>query len=97
MNIENIKVVHFIPGRVRLRSKDLQNNPDLAQTVENALASIPAVEHVDVNSLTGSILIAYRPREINSQNSIDALVETVKTLFPTLDIDNLLAWIVSKH
>jgi hypothetical protein len=97
MQIENIKIVHFIPGRVRLRSKDLQGNSELAQSVERALAGIPAVDHVEVNSLTGSILISYRPTEVNSKESIHALVNTVEALFPTLDIEKLLAWLKAKH
>ncbi len=91
MKVENVKVVHFVPGRVRLRSDELQGDPSLAKWLKTSLDEIPAVHGVEVSSLTGSILISYKPAELRNAESKEALIEAVRMLFPGLNVSKLLA------
>jgi copper chaperone CopZ len=93
MNIQNVKIVHFHPGRVRLRVKELRSAEALAREVEQTLGSVPGVTHVEASSLTGSILVEYDQSAIKSEQSIHALSDVLGKLFPTLDVPQLLAWL----
>lgn len=93
MKIKNAKVVHFMPGRVRLRVKELKNMPELVREVQSAFEGIPGVDRVDVNRLTGSVLIEYDTHIIQSAEARDALSKVLTTYFPTLPIPKLLSWL----
>ncbi|MBO0215327.1 cation transporter [Vibrio sp. Vb2880] len=70
-----VSIGHHIPGRVRLKYK-LGIVAHLAKfragDIEQAIASIPAFKHYQLNNVTGSILIEYDAATINPQ-SIEAL------------------------
>lgn len=51
--------IHNIPGRLRLRSALIKKNPEVAKNVKEILETIKGVEVLDLNVLTGSILIKY--------------------------------------
>ena len=53
------KVASDLPGRVRVRLKELRWQDHLLGEVTTALGSLPGVEQVDTNSVTGSILVHY--------------------------------------
>lgn len=58
-----IKVAHSIPGRIRFKVASLKDIPDEYMIYEKylhqALQKLDGVENVDVNKMTGSILINY--------------------------------------
>ncbi|MHC6204097.1 HMA2 domain-containing protein [Breznakiellaceae bacterium SP9] len=51
-------IVSFYPGRVRLRFKELKNKA-AAEKARARIAEEPGISKVEVNTLTGSILIEY--------------------------------------
>ncbi len=53
--------LHHLPGRLRLRLAALRRNPDLAARLRSSLAALPGLAGVDVNPLTGSVLVHYDP------------------------------------
>lgn len=56
------EIVHnSVAGRLRLRHCDLLYNQRLARDVGEALRNLPGVVSVRASSLTGSVLIEYRP------------------------------------
>ncbi|WP_281806166.1 cation-translocating P-type ATPase [Methylocystis echinoides] len=56
------EIVHdSVAGRVRLRHCGLLSNERLARSVGGALRNLPGVVSVRASSLTGSVLIEYRP------------------------------------
>lgn len=95
--MESVEVVHFIPGRVRLRIKDLKTMPALAEQVRSAFAGVPGIRCVDIKALTGSVVVEYDAGAIRCAESLDALSKALSTLFPASDVPKLLAWIVSSH
>ncbi len=93
MEAGDVKVVHFIPGRVRLKVPQLKRSPELKESMEAAFAAIPGVAGIEVNALTGSVLLSYDPRSITRKESAQALSEAIRTFFPNLDPAEILAWL----
>ena len=54
------KVVHHVPGRVRIKVPSGKQNSRLLNEIKQALASAPGVGHVEVHPITGSVIIHYR-------------------------------------
>lgn len=60
----------FMDGRVRLRHPALQNR-QVAELAQRGIAAIPGVEHVEVNSLSGSVLLQYDSRRLSREQLME--------------------------
>ena len=97
MEFEGVKVVHFIPGRVRLRVDRLRGEPAFADKVRERLSAVDAIRHVDASDLTGSVLVEYDPVAIARPESIDGLVAALNDLFPTFDTNVVHHWLAGRR
>lgn len=59
--IRAVQISSYIPGRIRLHSRNLIGNAELGRKVYAYIASYKEIDKVDINVVTGSILIVYRP------------------------------------
>jgi hypothetical protein len=91
VDLEDVKVVHAIPGRIRLKVSELKDNPALAEAVQERLSSVSAVDWVETNPVTGSVLVVYDVDEVATFDSASALSEVLTPLFPTLDAGQIQA------
>jgi hypothetical protein len=80
-----IRIVHAIPGRVRLKVDQLKNNPSLAQVIRERLGAVPGIKAVEARPLTASVLVCFDPEAVMSPASLMPLSETLTDLFPDLD------------
>jgi len=55
----NHNYIHHIPGRVRVRMPELKANAKGAQEFQAVTQQIPGVASVEINLLTGSVLVHY--------------------------------------
>jgi hypothetical protein len=62
-SFDGVTITHFIRGRVRLRITHLKKNEDLADKVRNYASGMDLVENLEINTLTGSILVEYDPEK----------------------------------
>jgi len=62
--LQHVQVLHYIPGRVRLYSRHLVNNPEVARQVFTHLKDMPEIKDFSVNPATGSVLIQYSPEGV---------------------------------
>jgi hypothetical protein len=62
--LQQTQVLHYIPGRIRLYSQHLLNNPEIARQVSEHLKTIPEIKQFAVNAATGSLLIHYSPEDV---------------------------------
>jgi len=53
-------IVSFIPGRIRLRFKELKDT-EAAETVKERIRETPGITKVEINPVTGSVLVEYDP------------------------------------
>ncbi len=93
MHLEKVEIVHFIPGRVRLRAAELRGQSDLAMHVREKTSQIPGITQVDISTVTGSVLIAYDSKVLARPESLQIMREVMEELFPNLDIDQVLSWL----
>jgi len=93
MSIAGIKLVHAIPGRVRVKIAQLRDNPAFAREICERLAGVRGIQRIEANPLTGSLLVLYNPEEMTSLESLFALSEIVTPLFPGLDMAQLEEWL----
>jgi hypothetical protein len=94
--INGIRVSHFIPGRVRLKAAAIKDNPRFARKVNELFEEIRGIKQVEVNFLTGSLLIEYEVAELRSSESAHRLGEALQHLLPQLDhekVRSLLKWL----
>jgi hypothetical protein len=65
--------VHNIPGRLRIKSAIIKKNPPAGGRVRALLSSTPGVQKLDVNLLTGSILIRYECQGVSADELLRKL------------------------
>jgi len=75
MEIEGLKVVHALPGRVRLKVAKVKGNPALARQTQEKLAQVPVIRPVEAKPGTGSPLIHYDMEDLFSIGSLEILSE----------------------
>lgn len=97
MNLEGIKLVHAIPGRIRLKVADVRENPTLAGELQQRLVSLPGVRRVEVNPRTGSVLILYEATAFASAEALQELATPLAEIFPNLDINAPQGWTFSAN
>jgi copper chaperone CopZ len=79
---ELFRVVHILPGRVRLRFRSLKDRPAVAAALESHLGAVEGISRVEVNPLTGSLLVHYDPRRLRSPELLHALSSALGKVFP---------------
>jgi Heavy metal associated domain 2 len=95
MELEGLKVVHALPGRVRLKAAKVKGNPALARRAEKKLAQVPGIKQVEARASTGSLLIHYDLEDLFSEASLEALSATLGELFPEIEVGALMAGLLS--
>jgi Heavy metal associated domain 2 len=97
MGIGSIKVVHAIPGRVRVKISRLKENPALAWEVQERLSAVQGIQQVEVNPITGSVLVLYDRTAVESLDSVLSLASWFSPLFPDLEFSELEDWLTSAN
>ena len=59
-----LRVSHYLPGRMRLRAEILRKNDSAKDLVETKLQALEAVNDVSVSTVTGSVLVSYKEKEL---------------------------------
>ncbi len=95
MELEGLKVVHALPGRVRLRVAKVKGNPALARQAQEKLVRVPGIRQVEAKPGTGSLLIHYDGDRLFSPDSLEILSETLGELFPEIEVLSLAAGLAS--
>ena len=95
MELEGLKVIHALRGRVRLKVAKVKGNPALARQAQEKLAKVPGIRQVEATPGTGSLLIHYDMDHLYSTASLEILSETLGELFPEIEVLTLAAWLPS--
>jgi heavy-metal-associated domain-containing protein len=93
MAIAGLKVVHAMPGRIRVKISRLKGNTALARQIQQRLPAVPGIQRVEVNLVTGSLLVLYNAAEMNPLDALMGLAETFTPLLPGLSMSDLEAWL----
>jgi len=71
---QNVRVVHAIPGRVRLQC-DRWKNEATARNLQTAFEQFPIVKEVKTSEITGSLLLTFQVEHL-TQEQFDELVQS---------------------
>ncbi|MGO9019351.1 MAG: HMA2 domain-containing protein [Syntrophobacteraceae bacterium] len=66
---------HSTPGRLRIKTPIVKQNPVEVEKVRGMLESLSGVDAVSINALTGSITINYSDCETDSESILSILEE----------------------
>ena len=77
--VRTTDIASYMPGRVRLYSKQLVNNADLERQVQAQLGTLTEIEHVETNIATGSILITYDPERLRANAELRRVEEYMRS------------------
>jgi hypothetical protein len=81
-----LALLHWVPGRLRLRSAALRGHPERAAELEARLRSRPGVRSASANPLTGSVLVLYDPP------AEEPPAEALQRIAPEADPAELARW-----
>ena len=76
--VRSTDIASYMPGRVRLYSKQLVNNAALEKQVQAHLGALAEIERVDTNIATGSILITYEPERLRANAELRRVEEYMR-------------------
>jgi hypothetical protein len=85
MASEGIRIVHVLPGRVRLKASPVKGDPALAHKVQTKLRAISGVQEVQANPLTGSILLLVDLAKLLEPEAQAPLADAMVELFPEIE------------
>jgi len=66
LKLEDIRLVHSLPGRIRFKLDGIKGNPEQARDVEARLAAVHGMHYVEARSLTGSVVVTFDPALLES-------------------------------
>ena len=78
MFIRTVEVASYVPGRIRLYSKKLEGNQENARKVLDYLRSYKELSDVEINTVTGSILIRYTPQLLHTNEELTKVENYIK-------------------
>ncbi len=79
---ETGKIVHRLPGRVRVKIDRLHNDIKYGNDLKQAVTALHGVTEVRINPLASSIVISYYSSELSEQKVLDCL----SVSFPTPEV-----------
>ena len=77
--VRSTDIASYMPGRVRLYSKQLVNNATLEAEVQARLGALREIERVETNIETGSILITYEPERLRANAQLRRVEDYMRT------------------
>jgi hypothetical protein len=95
MKLDEVRVVHALQGRVRLKVDTLRVDPELARKVETRLSMIRGMLEVKINPLTGSVLMCFDPALFESIDFHLAVAGALGIAPSDLDPAYLATWATS--
>jgi hypothetical protein len=70
-----VRTVHLLPGRVRFRVPCLCGDDQAGEHLRATLGRVASVQHLDVDPVTGSVLIRYDAEAINAALLVAAIIK----------------------
>lgn len=89
----DIRISHFLPGRIRLRVRAIKGNRGLAEQMRAAFCSVQGLTSLSYNTLTGSVLITYDARRIMAEDGGQRLRIVMREQLPDLDAESIIRWL----
>jgi hypothetical protein len=79
-----IHFLHHAPGRLRVAVEGLKGNRKLGDAIQGTLHEIEGIDGVQVNLLTGSVVLTYACRDAATVARLHALARQAESLLEAL-------------
>lgn len=79
----DIRLVHFIPGRIRLQSARWTHNVALAERILKELRNQPFVFSLQFTATTGSIVITYDAKHVTNNHELESWFQILNKVYTT--------------
>ena len=79
MIVRSVEIASYMPGRIRLYSKNLVNNKDLEREIREELGRYAELTEVEIGLVTGSVLIKYDPIALRKNAALRKVEEYIMT------------------
>lgn len=83
--VEHAYVVHHIPGRVRVHIAGIKGDPEACKSIGDMALSIPGIQRIQTNVLTGSIVVHYDRHHPHIDQCLAGALEQLDALFAFLE------------
>jgi hypothetical protein len=91
-----ISIIHRVPGRTRVKLRQMKYDPVFAKKLEERLAFVPGMIAVETSTITGRAVLYYNPGVVCQPAAFQAWQEAWQDLFPGMQTDQLVADLTSQ-
>ncbi len=77
-----MRILHVLPGRLRLGFDAVKGRPDLASKMHRHLEAVSGIRRVTVDTRTGSVLMLFDPGALKSAEFLNELSTVLGSMFP---------------
>ena len=64
-----LQIAHQVPGRIRMKVPSAKGQPELLAEIQRSFGSIPGIDEVVINPVTGSVVLKYDAEEHDAFHS----------------------------
>jgi chromate transport protein ChrA len=65
--------LHHVPGRLRLKARSLKSSEEKGAEIRALCTQLPGIEAIELNTLTGSLLVRYDKASVSSTQILGLL------------------------
>ncbi len=92
MKLDDVRLMHALPGRIRLKLEGIKGHPDQARDIESRLATVRGMHHIEASSLTGSVVATFDPTLLESLDFHFAVANALGIAASDLNPEYLAKW-----
>jgi hypothetical protein len=92
VKLEDIRLIHAIPGRIRLKLDGIKGNPGQSRDIESRLGTVRGIHRVEASSLTGSVVATFDPALLESLDFHFAVANALGIAASDLNPEYLAKW-----
>ncbi len=71
--MDTVCIIHSVAGRLRIKISMLKNRPQMELFLMNLFSGMDGITNIEVNKITGSILIHYDPELLHCKHILSLL------------------------
>jgi hypothetical protein len=91
-----IRIIHRVPGRTRVKLRQMKFNAAFAKKLEERLIIVPGITAVETSTITARAVVYYNPGVVCQPSAFQDLQDAWQDLFPGLRTDQFAAAITGQ-
>ena len=91
-----IRIIHRVPGRTRIKLRQMKHNAAFAKKLEERLIIVPGINAVETSIITARAVVYYNPGVVCQPSAFQELQDAWQELFPGLRTDQFAAAITGQ-